>query len=62
MPGEILQEQGISISELAPEAERFHLADALQHGKARDNQKVDFDMLMHIGKLPNVPVERLCEG
>ena len=56
---EILQEQGISISELA---RRLNVsAQTLYSMVKRDNQKVDFDMMMHICKLLNVPVERLCE-
>ena len=56
---EILQEQGISISELA---RRLNVsAQTLYSMVKRDNQKVDFDMMMHICKQLNVPVERLCE-
>ena len=43
---EILQEQGISISELA---RRLNVsAQTLYSMVKRDNQKVDFDMMMHI--------------
>lgn len=56
---EILQEQGISISELA---RRLNVsAQTLYSMVKRDNQKVDFDMMMHICKQLDVPVERLCE-
>ena len=56
---EILQEQGISISELA---RRLNVsAQTLYSMVKRDNQKVDFDMMMHICRQLNVPVERLCE-
>ena len=49
---EILQEQGISISELA---RRLNVsAQTLYSMVKRDNQKVDFDMMMHICKLLNV--------
>ena len=56
---EILQERGISISELA---RRLNVsAQTLYSMVKRDNQKVDFDMMMHICKQLDVPVERLCE-
>lgn len=43
---EILQEQGISISELA---RRLNVsAQTLYSMVKRDNQKVDFDMMMHL--------------
>lgn len=56
---EVLQEQGISISELA---RRLNVsAQTLYSMVKRDNQKVDFDMMMHICQQLDVPVEHFCE-
>ena len=55
----ILSEQGISISELA---RRLNVpSQTLYSMVKRDNQKVDFDLMMHICAELDVPVERMCE-
>ena len=56
---EILREQDVNISELA---RRLNVSPQTLYSMVkRDNQKVDFDMMMHICKQLDVPVERLCE-
>ncbi len=55
----ILAEQGMSISELA---RRLNVPPQTLYSMVkRDNQKVDFDLMMHICAELNVPVERMCE-
>ena len=55
----ILSEQGISISELA---RRLNVpSQTLYSMVKRDNQKVDFDLMMHICAELDVPVERIPE-
>ena len=57
---DILREQGMSISELS---RRLNISPQTLYSMVkRDNQKVDFDMMINICKLLDVPVERLCEG
>lgn len=57
---EILAEQGINVSELA---RRLGIPkQTLYSMVGRDNQKVDFDMMMRICAELNIPVERMCEG
>ena len=56
---EILAEQGISVSELA---RRIDIPKQTLYSMVnRNNQKVDFDLMMHICSELNVPVERMCE-
>lgn len=55
----ILSEQGMNISELA---RRLNVpSQTLYSMVKRDNQKVDFDMMVHICAELGVPVERMCE-
>lgn len=57
---QVLGEQNISISELA---RRLNVSPQTLYSMVkRDNQKVDFDMMMHICTELGVPVERFCEG
>lgn len=57
---EILQEQNVNISELA---RRLNISPQTLYSMVkRDNQKVDFDMMVHICRQLDVPVERFCEG
>lgn len=57
---EVLGEQDVSISELA---RRLNVSPQTLYSMVkRDNQKVDFDMMMHICRELDVPVERFCEG
>lgn len=56
---EILKEQNTNINELA---RRLNVpAQTLYSMVKRDNQKVDFDLMMRICSELNVPVERMCE-
>lgn len=56
----ILREQDVSVSELA---RRLNVsAQTLYSMVKRDNQKVDFDLMLHICHELNVPVERLSDG
>lgn len=56
---EILREQKTNINELA---RRLNVpAQTLYSMVKRDNQKVDFDLMMRICSELNVPVERMCE-
>ena len=55
----ILSEQGMSISALA---RRLNVSPQTLYSMVkRDNQKVDFDMMVHICAELGVPVERMCE-
>lgn len=55
----ILREQNMSVSELA---RRLKVSPQTLYSMVkRDNQKVDFDMMMRICSQLNVPVERFCE-
>lgn len=57
---EILIEQGTNVSELA---RRLGIsAQTLYSMVKRDNQKVDFDLMMRICAELKVPVERMCEN
>lgn len=57
---EILKEQGITVSELA---RRLNVpAQTLYSMVKRDNQKVDFDLMMRICAELKVPVERMCDN
>lgn len=57
---EILKEQGTNVSELA---RRLNVpAQTLYSMVKRDNQKVDFDLMMRICAELNVPVERMCDN
>ena len=57
---QILDDKGITISELA---RRLNApAQTLYSMVKRDNQKVDFDLMMRICSELNVPVERMCEN
>lgn len=57
---EILDEQGISVSELARRLEVS--PQTLYSMVKRDNQKVDFDLMIRICRQLDVPVERMCDG
>ena len=55
----ILSEQGMSISEIA---RRLNVPPQTLYSMVkRDNQKVDFDLMVHICAELGVPVERMCE-
>ena len=55
----ILSEQGMSISELA---RRLNVPQQTLYSMVkRDNQKVDFDLMVHICAELGVPLERMCE-
>ena len=57
---QILDDKGITVSELA---RRLNApAQTLYSMVKRDNQKVDFDLMMRICSELNVPVERMCEN
>lgn len=57
---QILDEKSITISELA---RRLNApAQTLYSMVKRDNQKVDFDLMMRICEELDVPVERMCEN
>lgn len=57
---EILLEQGINASELA---RRLNVSPQTLYSMVkRDNQKVDFDLMMRICAELKVPVERMCEN
>ena len=57
---EILSEQGISVSELA---RRLNVPPQTLYSMVkRDNQKVDFDLMMRICAELSVPVEHMCEN
>ncbi len=57
---EILREQNVNISELA---RRLNVSPQTLYSMVkRDNQKVDFDMMMHICCELGVPVERFCDA
>ena len=57
---EIIDEQGISISELA---RRLNVSPQTLYSMVkRDSQKVDFDLMMRICAELKVPVERMCEN
>lgn len=56
---EILREQDVNISELA---RRLNVSPQTLYSMVkRDNQKVDFDMMVHICRELGVPVERFCD-
>ena len=56
---EILDARGLSISELA---RRLDISQQTLYSMVkRDNQKVDFDLMMRICAELSVPVERMCE-
>ena len=57
---EILDEQGINVSELARRLEVS--PQTLYSMVKRDNQKVDFDLMIRICRQLDVPVERMCDG
>ena len=57
---EILNQQGITVSELARRV-GVH-PQTLYSMVKRDNQKVDFDLMMRICTELKVPVESMCEG
>ena len=57
---EILSERHISISELA---RRLSIPQQTLYSMVkRDNQKVDFDMMVRICAELEIPVEKMCEG
>lgn len=57
---EILFEQGTNVSELA---RRLNVSPQTLYSMVkRDNQKVDFDLMMRICAELKVPVERMCEN
>lgn len=57
---EILAERKMSISELA---RRLDIPQQTLYSMVkRDNQKVDFDLMMRLCNELRIPVERLCEG
>lgn len=57
---EILVEQGTNVSELA---RRLNVSPQTLYSMVkRDNQKVDFDLMMRICSELKVPVERMCEN
>ncbi len=57
---EILIEQGTNVSELA---RRLNVSPQTLYSMVkRDNQKVDFDLMMRICAELRVPVERMCEN
>ena len=57
---EILIERGINVSELA---RRLNISPQTLYSMIkRDNQKVDFDLMMRICAELRVPVERMCEN
>ena len=57
---EILLEQGTNVSELA---RRLNVSPQTLYSMVkRDNQKVDFDLMMRICAELKVPVERMCEN
>lgn len=56
---EIIDEQGINVSELA---RRLSVSPQTLYSMVkRDNQKVDFDLMIRICAELQVPVERMCE-
>ena len=57
---EILNQQGITVSELARRADVP--PQTLYSMLKRDNQKVDFDLMLRICAELKVPVEMMCEG
>ena len=57
---EIIAEQGTNVSELA---RRLDISPQTLYSMVkRDNQKVDFDLMMRICAELKVPVERMCEN
>ena len=57
---EILEERGMSVSELA---RRLGVPQQTLYSMVkRDNQKVDFDLMVRICAEIGIPVERMCEG
>ena len=57
---QILDDKGITVSELA---RRLNApAQTLYSMVKRDNQKVDFDLMMRICSALKVTVERMCEN
>lgn len=57
---EILKQRGITVSELARRVDVPQ--QTLYSMVKRDNQKVDFDLMMRICAELNVPLESMCEG
>ncbi|MDO4816057.1 MAG: S24 family peptidase [Bacillota bacterium] len=57
---EILKQSGITVSELARRVDVPQ--QTLYSMVKRDNQKVDFDLMMRICSELNVPLECMCEG